>query len=75
MTTSLKLCSACTWRRVEVGGDRCQSPEVMRREGGSLVNGIPTGWRGNCSLQREDNWFASIVMGTCGRRGRWWTAA
>lgn len=24
-----------------------------------------------CSIQRQENWFWSLVMNTCGLRGRW----
>lgn len=29
------------------------------------------GWRGNARLHREDGFISSIIMNSCGKRGRW----
>ena len=30
-------------------------------------------WRWNfCSTHRDDGWWTSHNLGTCGKRGRWW---
>lgn len=37
-----------------------------------MYDGKPdAGWRANPNLLREDGWFWSWVMGTCGKSGKW----
>lgn len=37
----------------------------------SPVDGNADSWRGNAELQRQEGWLSSLMMGLCGRRGRW----
>jgi hypothetical protein len=54
-----------------IGGEgylRCGSDGV-----GTLVTGEHvenSGWRGSCYLQREDGFWKSLLLHSCGKRGR-----
>jgi len=74
MTAKPKLCQDCKWWN---GGAshlaQCAAPENIARMPVDLVDGrVRESWRSLCNLQREDGWYDSMFMGTCGTRARWW---
>ena len=66
----VRYCKDCFFYQ---DGDRCAAdPRVPQRLVQRNVNLQFAGWRTNPVLQREDGWFISLIIRTCGRRGRWW---
>jgi hypothetical protein len=61
----MKLCKDCVYFRQT---DRCAKIA-------DPITGEPyragEDWLGSARLQRTENWLGSILMGSCGRRARW----
>lgn len=59
----MKPCSSCLYLTEE---GRCGHKSV-------LLSKEPNGWRSYPNLQRADEWTISTLLGTCGKRGRWYS--
>ena len=68
----MKLCKDCKYFAVaagEFGSDRCTAqPRISFTDGKAYYDR----WRNNPTCQREDGWFDSFLMNTCGKRAKWW---
>ena len=62
------LCKDCIFAVGEERYLRCGSDGVGGLVDGKHVENI--GWRGSCYLQREDGFWKSLFLHTCGKRGR-----
>ena len=76
-----KLCKNCAYGSQDYYGVyRCWSPsvKVLRREDRSkfYIDGTVViredDARTYCSVQRRYGYFESWMLGTCGKRGKWW---
>jgi len=69
-----KLCIGCRHCKTDAVSvfAKCVSPNNTRST--DLVSGeIRNRWL-YCSSHRTDNWFDSLMLGTCGAKGTWWEA-
>jgi hypothetical protein len=67
-TSAMKLCSDCRWVKDPGEFAQCVKPRFLdpsTGEGRPNRHGIRY-----CFLLREDGWFISMMMGWCGRAGR-----
>lgn len=65
-----KLCKDCMHCRPQVYGGK-EFHECLRPVGTSPVTGGPKLHRWTyCSIQRDNNWYWSLVFNTCGKRAR-----
>ena len=69
-----KLCKDCKHHRKGLAPEfsKCRAPQNIRQII-KLIDGIPrTEYRWDfCSTQREDGWLSSLMINTCGKRGKW----
>ena len=66
----MKLCKDCAFYETAI--NRCnKTPDMVT--GKAIAAGA--GWRGSPQIQREDGFFGSIIMNSCGKRARWFKSA
>lgn len=82
-----KICKDCKWfepapytspelQRAVYEHAKCNAPQNTAQSRTEALVGVPGGKRRwvFCKTNREDNWFWSLSLGTCGKRGRWFAA-
>lgn len=62
----MKLCTDCKHGPDFVSGTRCHNPTRS-----NLTDGTP---KHLCVLEREDGFIGSLILGSCGKAGRFWEA-
>ena len=68
-----KLCIDCKWSSGSDEFMECNAPQNFERRSNLVYREIPARRRWKfCTLHREDFLFFALMLGTCGRRGRWW---
>jgi hypothetical protein len=69
----MKLCVNCKHYRPYHLDDDCAHPRAnpfgLQEITGNMR--LIERWRRSCERQREDGLVTSVILGTCGRRGRW----
>jgi len=64
----MKICADCKWYRLRTFGE-CEAPQ--NKSDINIVTGRASYQWIYCDTHRLKTWPWDILMGVCGRRGRW----